>query len=381
MPETLVEKVRRHLQAGEIDPGTLARGIQQSFGYFLTRNEAQGQLVQETFQDSALQIPGLVVAKYHYRIPQLPSEFNWLLDRNGLIGDFERKLSPAIYAVEFPLGSRFNVYPDRTTGKIPLFTRDFFDSHRVDATFTGPTFDHSQDDYLPNNGFHLRDSLFKVDFRDTNPSGLRRGAFAILPNGRLAIFDDPHKWAFVRSGYPGVEALIGTSYYFTQDTELDDIGYERKIQASYLVQYRNSPEDEARTCFVLSTGMITRHTMKAVIDDYVTRRGGLGYIAAEMEMSGATCMIKRRGETTKEFGGGGFTRRDHYGVVFPQDKDTVSPPDPLQPVLDEFWAGILGRTFHSSQVTIPQDLDTDRLNKNIPPFRLEMKLLNNKFKS
>lgn len=366
MPETLVEKVTRHLRTGQVDPGTVARGFQQSFGYFFSRNEAQGQLVQETFQEDALRALGIVVTKYYYRVPQLPPALNRLLPRDGFTDGLERKLSPAIYTVEFPLGSRFNVHLDSTPDRMLLHTAEYFKKYCPDATFTGPTFEYDKNDHLPNNGFYLKGSSSGTDFRDTNPSGLRKGAFAVFPSRRLSVLDDQHKWALVRSGYPGIQALVGTSYYFTQDTELPNIEYNGKMQASYLVQYRKSPEDEARTCFVLSTGMITRNTMKAVIDDYVTRRGGLGYIAVEMEMAGAACMIKRGDGTTREFGAKGFNRRDHYGVFFPKDGSTVVPPDPLQPVLDEFWAGILGRKFRPSRVTIPVDLDPDRKNKIIP---------------
>lgn len=338
MPETLTEKIGRHLKQGHVDPATLLRGLNQIADHSFMRRELYGRLETTHIAGNFLGVEGLRLATYELVMPEDSLSTN-------LMKSLMFRTDPLIHVIEFPYGSRFNLFLDQPGNLV--YTEAFFlkcqkRQNPVGAAFTGPTYDFSSK--YPNNGFYSQSSGLQVEFRDTNPSGLSRGAFGITADGALIVMEDDLKWALVREGFPGVKALIGTSYYFTQG---DDIEYDgpSKSQSSYLVSYKKSPEEEARVCFVLSEGVVTRSTMKAVIDNYVASADGLGYIAVEMEFTGASCFVRGQDGLTQHFGGSGFIRADHYGVLFPKDDEARPSLGELESVMKVVWRRRLSRDF------------------------------------
>lgn len=304
MIETLEQKIIRHIKEGSFDPATLRRGISQIRGYLLSINERCGILLDPQVENNYLGLPDLTVARYSYHLPRPRRLYN----------NFVR-FDPIIHVVDFPVQSAFNlsVFPRNSGG---LDTESFF--HALvgrGGIFTGPTYLYKTDGG-PNNGFYTREEGLLTEFQDTNPSGQRRGAFGITDEGEIIVMDDNRKWDIVRSGFPGLRALMGTSHFLTSnDCSKEDSGYSGKERLSYLMQYRVG--NGKRVCFVLSTnGYISTPTIKKVLDDYCQKMKGMEYIAVEMENSTPQCLLRGEGEV--KFGGIGFGRRDHYFVRWPK---------------------------------------------------------------
>lgn len=313
MPETLSAKILRHIEEREFDSTTLKRGINQILLTLLNRNEDEGRLLPPQLSSDYLGINGLLMAAYTFYIPQLPQ----LSIKPDSLQTLEMRISPRVRIYEFPEGC---LYDSLVTGNnVPaISTANMLNLiPGAIASFTGPTFFIT--DQVPNNGFYAKDFGTLVDFQDTNPPGQRRGAFAITDTGELLVLDDYFKWGLVRGAYSELRALVGTSYYFTNnDTSPESLFFASlgKMQASFLMQYRDS-EGGARTCFAVSNNMISRSVMRKVVDNYVDLRGGLSYVAVEMELAGAACMVRGRAGI-ESFGGQGFYRRDHYLVLPPK---------------------------------------------------------------
>jgi hypothetical protein len=321
MPETLKEKILRHLKEGQVDPATLGRGVRTAFGHMMASNEQKGVLHHAYKKPNLCGIPGLSLTHYDFQ--------------RGLMGlDYFLQgiahLYPAEYKVyEFPFGAR--VRPVLTDRDQLFETKDMVDIYpQAVASFTGPTYKTYVK--MPNNGFYHQTGGELVPFSETNPPGGRRGALAITDQLNPVIIDDRLKWAVKDAEYPEIQALVGTSNYFNgSESENDIVDPDTgKINGSYLFQYLDS-SDRMRMGFVVSAWIGARRTMKRVLDDYVMRQNGQGYFAIELELASAQCVVK--GPNGKNIYGSGFkNRRDHYLVLPPQSSPEV---DDMQNVLTE----------------------------------------------
>jgi hypothetical protein len=321
MPETLKDKIFRHLKEGQIDPATVGRGVHTAFGHLMARNEEQGELSYAYTKPDFYGVSGLSLTHYDFQRGNLGLD-SFL---KGIA-----HLYPAEFKIyEFPFGARVEPI---LTGKDLLFeTKDLVDIYpRALATFTGPTYKSYVK--MPNNGFYHQTGGELVDFADTNPPGGRRGALAITDHLNPVVIDDRLKWAVKDAEYPGIQALVGTSNYFNgAESENDIVDPDTgKINGSYLFQYLDS-SDQIRMGFVVSACIGARRTMKRVLDDYVSRQNGQGYFAIELELASAQCVVK--GPEGKHIYGSGFkNRRDHYLVLPPQSSDTG---DEMKSILSE----------------------------------------------
>ncbi len=309
--ESLAEKALRHLRQGHLDPATLLRGTSEMCQRLLTRHERLGDLTGCEIDSNHLGVTNLTRANYSFDIPAT--------DINSFPFNYMSKTH--IEVIEFPLDASFQVLttPLQENGISFIPTNNFIEHiPEAIATFTGPTYSEIGKRY-PNNGFYHKDLGEVVPFRDTNPSGQKRGAFLITDSRQLVIIDDDLKWQLIRSGFPSpIQALIGTSNYLkAADKKVTTPkDYQRKSQISYLVQALDL-NDHIHTSFVVSTRVISIPTIRTVIEDYMSKSDCTNYIAVELELSGASCTIRGANRATQHYGGTGFHgRRDHY-VVFP----------------------------------------------------------------
>ncbi len=304
MPETLRDKIVRHVKAGQFDLPTLGRGVKTAFGHYLSRNEDRGVLEHSYTIDGYMGIPGMSLT--HYDFQRRLKGMDYFLE--GVA-----RLYPAEYKVfKFPKDSK--IQPVLTSEDQMFHTKDILDQYpEAIATFTGPTF-HSYVG-LPNNGFYYRPEGEMVPFAETNPPGGRRGAVTISDQLNPVIIDDRLKWALRDAEYPEIKAMFGTSNFFSGFESEDDIvdPDTGKNNGSYLFQYLNRQGD-TEMGFMVSAWIGARRTMKRVLDDFVSRQNGQGYFAVELELASAQCVT--RGPHGRNVYGNGFSNRfDHYLVV------------------------------------------------------------------
>jgi hypothetical protein len=306
--ETLLARIARHMTSGQMDPATLRRGALQVYDSLVLLREGEGSLFFDGKTTNYRGISGLTAVDYTLSVPAVDL-FNGFLDKFS-----HQKVEARIF--EFPKDSSVQI--DVTPEDQSKYTNaHYLYVPGAIASFTGPTTKVFEQGELPNNGFYSRDMGNLVTFMDTNPSGLRRGAFGLKSCGELVLMDDARKWTVIDSQFEGFDYLVGTSYYMTL-TDLPNISEGEapaiKSHLSYLLQFRQ-PDGQPVTAFCLVKRMISRDWMRRIIDDYATRGGFDDWMAVELEYSGANCVtIDHKGQ--KEiYGGSGFIRYDHYTVV------------------------------------------------------------------
>lgn len=183
------------------------------------------------------------------------------------------------------------------------------------ASFTGPTFSASTG-LLPNNGFFHRDyPEAKVAFADTNPPGLRRGAFGFKDDGEVVLMSDEQKWQVVNNGFQGFKAVVGTPNYIKEGDYFMDRENCSNGNLGYLFTYRDKM-GRNRVGYTVSSHSIRRLTMFVVLQDFVNQQDGHGLFGLEMEYSHANGVIKKSDGSKEIIGADGFRhRRDRYVVT------------------------------------------------------------------
>lgn len=296
MPESPREKIVRHIKEHEWDPRTIAKGVSYLFERYTRGSEEGSELILVKVVANFLDIPGLQVIDYELRLPKAEI----------VAGKFYTKVPIRIYLFPTDISPRCEV----TLDAVGISTRSHLLNlpYRKALEFTGPTF--KGDIRLPNNGFY-HDGQTMVPFQDTNPSGQRRGAIAFKEDGSVRLLTDEEKWDIVRADYNGVSTLVGTSYWFTPDTEdnAEPVKSKEPAYYSYLFQGSSNPEIMG---FILSSKLASRTPIVQALNDAMVRGMIPEYIAVEMELKNSCCLVKNDSRRSI-FGGEGFsTRCDHY---------------------------------------------------------------------
>lgn len=206
------------------------------------------------------------------------------------------------------------------------------------GSFTGPTFQSLGE--LPNNGFfywpeeHDAFSDTHVVFRDTSPSGQRRGAIAHTHTGETKILTDTQKWHVIRNyensalaqknpvlheQHPEFEALVGTSFYFTNFDDFSDALSEQtghRGRKSYLIK-----DESGQLTHAVFGASVNREEVHEVVTHWGHLRGSQDWIAAELEYSRSnTVVIPQDNDPVLlpplgDWKRVGFERPDHYVMV------------------------------------------------------------------
>lgn len=307
MAENLAQKITRHVLDGSFDSATLIRGGKQIMGTLATYKENEGRIVGPSIFSDYGYVKGLDVADYQLEIPSL------------LGSDFFRKFPFRIY--DFPVDSSVNLTVTPTE-------KDYLDTinslslnRKAFAYFTGPT--HNEKGLFPqgfpNNGFYFEGAKEQIPFRSIPPHGERptRGAFSLDYEERISLLSDDEKQKIIDNNYQGVRALVGCSFYFTNETswgleafQFNDI----KEKYSYLLQYRNK-EDQLKTCFMITPSVVSLHSFRRIMENYIDYVGADKYKAVEMEYNGSSAGVRTLTGRIEHFGSGSFPKRfDHYTV-------------------------------------------------------------------
>ncbi len=304
--ETFSSQVIRHIRAREFNPQTLLKAPGHAIDYLLTAGVSQNEIYNVESSENYQGIKGLGLYKYFMRYPlflgdKLPKE-TWL--------------KSSCKFLTFPKNSRLNVYVTEpvTDRNKAVHTNDFINRiPEAIASFTGPTVIRN----LPNNGFYIADREDSFEpFEDTKPSNKRRGAIAIMKDGRVELVDDIKKWKIVRSNFVGYQVLSGTSFYFTNEDETvlpEYMNEGQRSQVSYLVQYSGNDSQE-RLCFMVTDSKVSRFVAKGLIDHFIKDRGGKSYMAVELDLTDSNCVVKVNGKAKPLRKGGFPLRRDHYVI-------------------------------------------------------------------
>lgn len=321
--ESFVGKARRHVLNKDFSPQMLRRGLNHAWAELLLINMYYAQVEYERRGRRVMGIPGYNLDEYSVRVPA-PLNF----------GRRERFMAVPVRVYTFPENSRLNAFVTDENNSSLIKTTEFAFKLGIPdaiATFSGPTFPLfgvNGGNGLPNNGCYFKKYGLMVPFQETEPNGLRRGAF-VLKEGSVEAITDPKKWEFVNDDFKGIDALIGTSHYIlplidagfiNQPNQPIDIDIQRKSNLSYLLSYK---DDQGRNRFSLaiSQSFIDTHIMIQVLADYLLKRASTSQdsissaVAVELERSGSYMQAIGRKKSNIFGGSGFFERRDHYVVT------------------------------------------------------------------
>lgn len=306
MPETFKQRVIRHLSAHDLDLESLANGVLQAAELFKGLREQEASLTTPHTEENFADIKDLSVTYYKMEIPQI-SVFSFV--------ELARKLPIRMRIYTFPMFSRYSVH--LTPEGVYTGTSEYFEAVKgARASFTGPTHNALGQETLgvPNNGFYL-DGRMHEPF-GVVPEGERRGAFAITKDLRMQIFDDSQKWEILNEGLDNYKAIIGCSYFFSNEDSVENHDFSvshGKGNLSYLLTTRNARGSQ-RVSFFVSDDMISRFSAKRVIDDFAERAAIVSYQAVELELTHSACSVRSSNGEAETYGSGFHSRRDHYLV-------------------------------------------------------------------
>lgn len=296
--EGLSRKILRHLAHGEIDLGTLQRGIVYAGEYLKSLGIRDAKITESSTTTNLYGYSDCLETKY-----------------DVLIG--ERRVG-GITFIKFPFASKieFRYFEDFHSyfyDEIPLCRR----RKNVIATFVGPTLIGE----LPNNGFYVEeDKRIFVPFRATNPPGQRRGAIGFLKNGNVRLLTESEKWEAVDSNFVDYSAVIGTSYYFTSEDnglEAELLGEVDRSTVSYLIFYVDS---HGRLVWVYCDipVQVPRFISQISIGKYMKKLEARSFMAVELEYLGHNITLFDRTKkkvSSHSVGDLGYSRHDCYRVV------------------------------------------------------------------
>lgn len=279
---------------GIIDPQAIIRGAKLIWNEGLTYAIASSSVKTSETIKNAFGIKDLSLTTFHIEMPVIPNvEF--------------AKRNDKVQFVNFP--STCSIYVDLRDGQRIPTHGIFRESDTIVAAFTGPT-SLTESDY-PNNGFYYKERLYK-SFEDAES---RKGAFALLSDGSLITVDDKTKKLIIKNQFQGTEALVGTSFYFSNEDTLENFDinkYNGRSRLSYLLMC-TSNDGSVRIVYVLAT-MGTRRKMKEWIDKYCDSLAIKSYMAVELERDQADCFIKQNDHVVSLLGDGFNKKPDHYIV-------------------------------------------------------------------
>lgn len=302
--EKLKDKIVRHLRDPKsYDYKTLKTGVGMMVDHVITRREGEGVIGLTGIEENLSGVPGLTRIALASYIPPLRRMVPVAHRSRSYRGSHEITID----GILFPHNAAIDIMVD-PHANVPTSQLGMLEDSPL-ATFTGPTFV----DGVPNNGFwSAYNPEIAMEFGHTASPDERRGAMAFREDGQLDLITDEEKWIYVSNGFRGLEALVGTSHYFshsdsTDRTDLDERNGRNNL--SYLVRY-----DTGQFGFFVCNRLVTRRTMKKAIDTSMRVNAAEGYMAVELEYTNAACAVHTPQET-RQFGGEGFKNRvDHYIV-------------------------------------------------------------------
>lgn len=299
--ERLIEKVVRHLNDGGISPSEVTSGIKMAIDEVVVRNEKAG-------------IPILVDKKTDY-----------MGNRGLTVLDYIIAVPPVLYTAGFNSYRELHRIPVRLYSfpqdiQIDHVTTNHDNSQHTDSdvflgkngflSFTGPTYV----DGVPNNGYWSSTSEISFPFGEVPFEGDRRGAIAFQLEGGVRVVTDDEKKAMIASNFEGLHSLVAGSFFFSSQDDVHDNIFcyaDYRTHLSYFVSYGD------KTCgFILSNQRaMSRRMMKRILDHSNVYLDKNGYMACEMEYTGASCVVKGQDGNLEKYGGRGFGNRvDHYFV-------------------------------------------------------------------
>lgn len=301
--EKLADRIARHLRERKIDIKTIVRGFHTIEDWVSSRAVIQSRIEPVGQIEDAGGQEGMTYSTYKYMYEYVIGKRK----HENAIGEFN--------ITDFPLDSRLQV---EVTGRDLVDIEDYLLKHRTAISeFIGPT----RQNELPNNGFHLRGSRARIPFMDTNPSGQRRGAIVVDKDNVTKIVPDEEKWKIVRSRFKDVQAMVGTSTYFTDKDkpETTDIFADTaRDKVSYLISYCDAMS-QTRLAYIYISTCVPRVIAQASIAYHLEMLNASSYIAGELELLGSGILIKdpktRKPVCLDKNSTPCGYRRDHYMIV------------------------------------------------------------------
>lgn len=295
--ENIGRKILRHLATGQLDRTTILNGIRH-IRMYLEANNFQGSTVELNFEsEDYCGHDGLKFTTYELR--------------RG-----ERALTQyeAIAFLDFPLNSKIRVENYRSMMDKREDLGICENDPDIIASFIGPTSLAG----IPNNGYYTRSHNVLRAFQDTDPPGQRRGAIATNETGKVSLLTDAEKWDAVNNEYRSLEALIGTSYYFTSEDRGDESGLFSDIDASnvsYLIRYADE-RGFIRFCYCNINILVPRLFAHFLIRNHMQKVRAKSFMAVELEYLRGGCSIRMgKGKYAwKTVGNPGSIHYDYYHV-------------------------------------------------------------------
>src|SRR5258708_346114 len=157
--ESFGQRIARHIHAGEVDFGTIVRGV-ETFSKWVRSNDILSSKIEESSHVSNT-AGNKMLARTRY---EYVKRSGWIAGNYEVI-DFPDDYQLRINVTSIDKTLNIHDHLDRQKGAI--------------AEFVGPTIL----EHLPNNGFFMsHNPSARVPFMDTDPSGERRGAIIINKN-------------------------------------------------------------------------------------------------------------------------------------------------------------------------------------------------------